>query len=599
MLTKWLFSLLSSNSIMSSLILGLAALLAVLTMFHLLYGGDLMDGEVDADELPKNRVLAALKKFFKRFYVFNGKATGREWTAAIIAGFSVGIINYFTLQIRANTIWLAWVFLAMVLAGYIALTVLWVKGGTKLVEAAWFSVAALVMWFPAKTLSIMVTPIKFFWLLPTLVVIALVAFFFTDAISRRTDSPGLVWTLRAVAIVLIVLLLVTTLTGCSSPQDNNGDQSPSGGTAQPTTTWYKFYNLDLQKDKDTSNDFDFGPNPANKSWTAADYDREFRTRLKCDPALGAADMAWLDANVGTRYLGEFYESCKGNWAKTINAAAADWIEDPDGQVAYYRNLDAFFAFLDTGKVTIAEGGRDIEDQMYMNPYSWSASHAPDVIVMKTDQKDGLFLIYTFTIKGNEFQVKYRINCGYQPTNVEEVMGITPQDKPSKPSGGDTPTPTNPGDNPSPGPSPSPTNPPSPSPTNPPTPTYNKDPNKAPSENTEENDDKGPGPDTNNGVGATTSTQDNPNNSAYYDSYDDYRRDMDEMENINQNQRTGNDSNTPSSGGGSSTNVDNNADNGTGNGGINTPTPVQDSAQTSDGHNVTDDSPGEAWGGPPD
>ena len=596
MLTKGLFSFLSSIPVLSSVILGLAALFAVLTMFHLLYGGDLMDDDAEFGDLPKNKRLAALKKFFKRFYVFNGKATEREWAFAVIAGFAVGMINYFTLQIHANTFWLAWVFLATVFAGYVALIVLWVKGGTEVAEAAWFSVAALVMWFPAKTLSIMVTPIEALWLLPTVVVIALIAYFFTDAISRRTDSNGLAWTLRVIAIILIALLLVTTLTGCGD--SNNGNQSPSGGIAQTTTTWYKFYNLDLQKDKDTSNDFDFGPNPANKSWTAADYDREFRNRLKYDPALGAGDMAWLDANVGTRYLGEFYESCKGDWAKTINAAAADWIEDPDGQVAYYRNLDAFFAFLDTGKVTIAEGGKDIEDQMYMNPYTYAASHAPDVIVMKTDQKDGLFLIYTFTIKGNEFQVKYRINCGYQPTNVEEVMGITPQDKPS---GGDTPTPTNPGDNPS--PSPSPTNPPSPSPTptNPPapTPTYNKDPKKAPSENTEENDDKGPGPDTNNGVGATTSTKDNPNNSAYYDSYDDYRRDMDEMENINQNQRTGNDSNTPSSGGGSSTNVDSNADNGTGYGGINTATPVQDSAQTSDGHNVTDDNPGEAWGGPPD
>ena len=593
--------LFSSIPVLSSVMLGLAALFAVLTIFHLLYGGDLMDDDADVGELPKNRILASLKKFFKKCYLFNGKATGKEWTAAVIAGFSVGIVNYFALQIHANTIWLAWFFLAIVLAGYIALTVLWVKGGVEIVEAAWFSVAALILWFPAKTLSIMVTPIKFFWLLPTLIVIALIAFFFTDAIGRRTDSNVLVWALRAIAIVLIVLLLVTTLTGCSSSQDSSANnQSSSGGAVKPTATWYKFYNLDLQKDKDTSNDFDFGPDPTKKSWTAADYDRDFRERLKVDPALGAADMAWLDANVGTRYLGEFYESCKHDWAKTINSAAANWIESPDGQVAYYRNLDAFFAFLNAGKVTIVQGGKEIEDQMYMNPYSYSASHAPDVIVMKTDQKDGLFLIYTFTIKGNDFKVKYRINCGYQPTNVEEVMGITPQDKPSKPSGGDTPTPTNPGDNP-PTPTPTPTNPPTPTPTptNPPTPTYNKDPNKAPSENTEENDDKGPGPDTNNGVGATTSTRDNSNNSAYYDSYEDYRRDMDEMENINQNQRTGNDDNTPSSGGGSGTNVDNNADNGTGYGGIDTPTPVHDSAQTSDGHNVTDDSPGEAWGGPPD
>ena len=128
--------------------------------------------------------------------------------------------------------------------------------------------------------------------------------------------------------------------------------------------------------------------------------------------------------------------------------------------------------------------------------------------------------------------------------------------------------------------------------------YNKDPNLAPKENTEPNDDPGPGPDTNNGVGAIFSTEDQPENSNHYTSYEEYREDMEELAEINQNQKTGEDDNTPTVVVVDSENIDNNADEGTGYGGINSAMPIQDSA-TTNGHPVTSDIDGVPLDGPPD
>lgn len=372
--------------------------------------------------------------------------------------------------------------------------------------------------------------------------------------------------------------------------------------------WRHFYNADLQADEDTLNDFNFGPKP--NCTTPEEYDADFRARLKKDPALAAADTAWLDANVGTRYLGEFYESCQGDWAKTINEAKDRFSID---QEAFYKDLDAFFAFLDSAVKVEVRQGTDLDDQMYMNPHT--ASGVPDVIVMETDDHEGTFLVYTFVIKGTAadvaaaqsgkatpanngrvFEVAYRVDCGYQPTNVEKIMNITPQENPNKqPTKKTTPTPTNPtvkpddkGDTPQPKPQPKPT------------PSYNKDPDKAPKKNTEPNDDKGPGPNTNNGVGATESKSEQPTNTKSYESYDQYKQDVQDLKETNQTQKTGSDSNKPSTPAPKpSTNVDNNADKGTNNGGINTPTPVKPPATEASTGQQINTTPGEAWGGPAD
>lgn len=152
--------------------------------------------------------------------------------------------------------------------------------------------------------------------------------------------------------------------------------------------------------------------------------------------------------------------------------------------------------------------------------------------------------------------------------------------------------------PGPGPSPSPEPETEPTPGPDPDPGYNKDPNKAPKENTEPNDDPGPGPDTNNGVGAAESTKDQPTNSNHYSSYDEYKEDINDLNEINQTQQQGGDSNEPSTPTPEGTNVDNNGDNGTGNGGIDNPTTDPSYDAPADGSDISSGSDGQ-WGGPSD
>ena len=408
------------------------------------------------------------------------------------------------------------------------------------------------------------------------------------------------------------------------------EETPSAtATPVPTqaTTWYTFGNTMLQTDKDEENDFNFGPNPLLDGKTASYYDADFRAALRKDPARGAADMAWFDALMGTRYLGEFYDSCKGDWAKTINAAKDNWMKD---EVSYNATLNAFFRYLDKGVPSVEKRTSGLDDQMYMNPYT--VDGVPDVIVMKTLNHEGTFLVYTFKIKGvttttgasgNEklIAVAYRIDCGYQPTNVEKVMNIKPQPKPTPkpqptptPKPGPTPTPKpqptptpkpKPTPTPTPGPTPTPTPGPTPTPTPEPTPTPN--PTKDPSQGTqgevvEPNDNPGPGENTNVGVGEDTSPKDETPNSSSNMTYPEYKDTVEDLKDINESQRQGGDPNTPTVTPAPNTNVDSNADKGTGNGGIDTPTPVkQDEAKTENGGSITnnEDNPAGAWGGPVD
>ena len=184
--------------------------------------------------------------------------------------------------------------------------------------------------------------------------------------------------------------------------------------------------------------------------------------------------------------------------------------------------------------------------------------------------------------------------------------------PAKPN----PTPA-PGPNPTPNPTPTPAPNPTPTPAPPqPTPTPQPDPyNKDKTQGTQgdvvaPNDDPGPGPNTNNGVGATESPKDQPTNSNHLDSYEEYKEEVKVLETVNAEQKTSQDNNTPTipkeeaakqlTGSSSApVNVDNNADTGTGNGSIDEPTEVSEPAVAADTGEPINDSPGEAWGGPPD
>ncbi|MDO4612017.1 MAG: hypothetical protein Q4B29_00945, partial [Candidatus Saccharibacteria bacterium] len=362
---------------------------------------------------------------------------------------------------------------------------------------------------------------------------------------------ALPWILGAILAIALILLLIFGLDWGGKPEGGSGN----GGDENPAveTTWYGFYNPSLLNDETEDNNFDFGYNLADfeADLEAVDYDADLRERMSIDPKLGAAVIAWVDANVGTRYLGAFYDECKGEWASTMNLAAERWIDDEEG---YKEKLKTFFAFLDTASVDL-KNGKGIEDQMYMNPYTESG--IPDIIVLRTDQDKGLFLAYTFKIKGNLKVVMYRTDCGYQPTNVEKVMNIKPQEKPK--------TSTTPTSNPS-SEDPGPTKP-----------TYKKDPTKGTQGDVVgPNDNPGPGPDTNNGKGATESKEQQPEASVNLPTYQEYEKVIDDLKDINETQKEG-----------------------TGSEGINKPTQITKPATTTNGESVDSNGAGEAWGGPPD
>lgn len=547
------------------------------------------------------------------------------WARAIILGLIVGVVNFSAPKLEHGTLWLAPICLVAMLGVYAHLMRWWHREGSEWTEMIPFAILAILVFFPAKAAAAATTALwnSVFWtsvinVLPTMFLVATLGFYVINyfyfryrEVDLEEDDLERHRGLGILAIIVTTLLLIIILVmgvkwdslklpGRTTKMEANPTTTatmqaqPSGAPAEEKvdeteSPWY-FYNWELLGDDDASNDFNFGPNPYKAEYkTAEDYDQVFRERLRRDPILGAGTIAWLDANLGTRYLGEFYESCKGDWAKTINQAKETWLNDPE---AYGEVLDAVFLFMDTAKVECRYEASGLDDQMYMNPYT--VNGVPDIIVMRTLNHDGWFLVYTFTIKGQLFEVAYRMECGFQPTNVEKVMGITPQDIPEKPE--TTPEP-GPGPTPTPGPgtNPTPTPNPTPAPSSPP---YNKDKTKGTKENTEPNDDPGPGPDTNNGVGAQESTKDQPTNSNH-STYDEYRDWVEDMAETNHSQKTGGDPNTPSTTPAPGTNVDDNADNGTGYGGIDTPTSVAPPAVEAGTGQEISDSPGGIWGGPQD
>lgn len=420
--------------------------------------------------------------------------------------------------------------------------------------------------------------------------------------------------------------------------DNNIEDSETGDDAEMLTggfeeaeevtminpSWH-FYNADLQDNGDSKDDYNFGPNPLiseafsekvmeairAKNYTgtinidellkdvdASTLDAEYRARLRVDPTLGAATMAWFDSIVGTDYLGKFYSEAKEQWDAAMNDAAAQWISDSD---LYSRTLDAFEKYLDHSTKVEIKRATNLTDQMYMNPFSVDGE-VPRIIVMESANHSGWFLTYTFTIKETAVkEVSLRADCGFQPTNVAKVMKVKAKSNPTITGGGSggggtisggggkttitgggtTGTTINGGGtNPWPW-WPIPTSTPTPTPTPKPT-DKPKDPTKG--SDVLPNDDTGPGENTNTGKGGQYSSKDEVGNSNDL-TPGEYKEEISEME--NNPGREGGSSSEPSTPAPSEdTKVDNN--------GKEADRPTEKSESS-----VSNDESGEAWDGPPD
>ena len=302
-----------------------------------------------------------------------------------------------------------------------------------------------------------------------------------------------------------------------------------------------------------------------------------------DPSLTAAMAAWYDVNMHTRLIGDFMVNYKGHeedWMRMNNYASEFWDEHP---AVFDDAVANFIDHLRHADEVVVEYQTGLTDQMYMD--GLTAGTRPDVIVLESANNEGYFITFKYNVKSETINVSYRMNCRWQPTNVAKKLGVTPGKNPNKRTstvggsggggkGGSGGGKKNQFSNP-------------------------KDPTKG--TKVLPNDTNGPGPDTNNGVGAQYSRVDQPTNSNHM-TQEQYWQKMEDLTEINETQREGGDSNTPSTAPPSTdTRIDNNADTGGnngGNGGIDKPTPTSNDATPVDGSSITSSGGDGAWGGPP-
>lgn len=292
----------------------------------------------------------------------------------------------------------------------------------------------------------------------------------------------------------------------------------------------RFMNYALQFDDDPSNNWNFGPNVWDPNHTEASYyDAIWRKAMLQCPGICAGCLAWFDCKLGTnKLMGEFYETYQQNWITAINAAKEAFILDPELQRS---KCELLFTMLDKQATWVIRAGeKGIKDQMYIDPYTDNG--IPNVIVAETEQTLSHFLVYRVEIKGNIFEVIFRLECGFQPTNCAEEMKIEPVPQPQKKV---DPQPTASGNNPPPV-----TPPPK-----------EKEPQKDKKQDIWQPDKGFPsnggdeGPDTNNGKGAQESKYEETHTDTQdFDKPADVKQEQQERKEVDQKQKTGDDPNKP-------------------------------------------------------
>ncbi|MBR3332531.1 DMT family transporter [Candidatus Saccharibacteria bacterium] len=162
--------------------------------------------------------------------------------------------------------------------------------------------------------------------------------------------------------------------------------------------------------------------------------------------------------------------------------------------------------------------------------------------------------------GYTWETKFILNldCGFQICWKDKVPKGVPQISEVPTASGNNPPPT-----PDPGPGPGP----------------NPNPKKDKSKGTQgdvvkPNDNKGTGPDTNNPSNPQESKAEEHPNSTDNKTYSEYKQEVKELKDVNADQKQGGDPNTPTEPTQPGTNVDSNAEKGTGNGGIDKKTEVK-------------------------
>ena len=477
----------------------------------------------------------------------------------VIIGAVVGAITYFS-PLLEETMWMSIGFLAIMLGLYVYLVYWFIQEGGYVKELIVFVVIALLFFWPTKAAAVDVATIfENGFLISFTFIIPILAFFLSvgimvanyfyflyveidkvykgddeDASYKKEAKKGFRKALCiGVCCVTGLALVATFATGTNNYYNQSAYAADSdaeiGSVPSDVFEGAHFYNADLQNDGNEQNDFNFGPKPPHNQAR-----EEFMNRLSEDPFLVANTAMALDYTQGTDFLGQIlyvgYRE-KNNVLTQVDAATRVLAADED---LFNRTSEAVKGFLKSGKAKVKS--KNVYAEVFASPYTVDGIPATVVYVSEMGQED--VLEFTFEFKEGtktKTNTDFHINCGFQWSNgVVEATGASPIKSLSRPGNGSKPRPGGTGDNPKkPGTGDSPNKP-----------SYSKDPGKAPTNDTEKNDDPGPGQDTNNPKDPQHSKLDTPDSSTS-GSYTDYKNHVQELKDTNTNQKTGEDSNTPS------------------------------------------------------
>lgn len=419
-------------------------------------------------------------------------ASGEIARAAILAGI-VAAVNCFLPLFRPGTMfyWMAPVGLGIMAGFVVYLMYWWHQDGSGWGELLAFVIVVVVSClFTMKAVAWMnvalITSqdaflVSLVLVIPTVSMVVSIGYFVTDLFHHRYNLYGrdfdrIMMYISGAATALILILLVCfrinwqaapSLDEMTKPtiaevevddtvedmeeseemEDSmttaveevpDTEEAPTATTAVAETTipvieatWYKFYHYETLKNESLLDDFDFGLSAWSEGITAEQVMEEHFRRIEQDPALGAATFADFDVRLGLDFLnpGEHYDQnwSDGYWTTKINQCAVAYAADQNRYDVLVGRWENFVRTYAQVKLMYVE---NVVDQMYMVTLtSQNEWEAPEVIIATTDQPSGHILSYVFLIKGNEFEVPFRSDCGFQPTNVAEVMKETPKENP--------------------------------------------------------------------------------------------------------------------------------------------------------------------------
>lgn len=201
----------------------------------------------------------------------------------------------------------------------------------------------------------------------------------------------------------------------------NPDPDPEPGHTV-TAEGIHFYNDDVQLDNVATNNYNFGPS-AYEEVIGGKYSNLYDELLDrmdytgandekgIDPNLLAATAYAIDLSRGTTLLEETKDGSLKLGEKP-NVAAERLLESESDRVELYDNLKAQF---ESAEVSV-EDLDAYNSQMYQLPTGQYFTDRPAITVKKTQHEGGHVLVFKWD---DGTQLKLRLECGYQPTDVPE------------------------------------------------------------------------------------------------------------------------------------------------------------------------------------